>query len=218
MYLVDERQAVRASTAADEPLPVAASRVKRAFDVVAAGVLILLFLPLLAAVATAIWLGSPGPVLFRQDRTGLGGRVFKIYKFRTMRVAENGDDVRQATRGDLRVTSLGRILRALSIDELPQLLNVLAGDMSLVGPRPHALAHDNAWSATIPGYRERFRARPGLTGRAQVLGFRGEVRDVAQLRGRITADRDYIDTWTFGEDLRLLMRTIPRLFCDPAAY
>ena len=201
-----------------EPARVALSRRKRLFDILVAGLALLAFLPLLVLIGTAIWMESQGPVLFRQQRTGLNGRPFRIYKFRTMTVTEDGDGVRQASRGDARVTPLGGLLRKLSLDELPQLLNVLKGEMSIVGPRPHALSHDVQWSRRVEGYAGRFRARPGLTGEAQVLGFRGEVANDEGLIQRINADNAYIDGWTFRRDLGLVARTIPLLFGDEQAF
>jgi lipopolysaccharide/colanic/teichoic acid biosynthesis glycosyltransferase len=200
------------------PSRVALSRRKRAFDVIVAGLALLAFLPLLVVIGTAIWMESEGPILFRQQRTGLHGRPFRIYKFRTMRVTEDGADLRQAVRGDSRVTPLGGLLRKLSLDELPQLLNVLKGEMSMVGPRPHALAHDLEWAERVPGYAARFRARPGLTGQAQVMGYRGEVANDEGLLKRIEADNDYIDRWSFGRDLALVARTVPLLFGDAQAF
>ncbi len=197
---------------------VATSRRKRAFDVAAASLALLVFLPLLLLIAIAIRLQGGGPVLFRQQRTGLNGRPFRIYKFRTMRVMEDGDVVAQASRGDVRVTPLGAVLRKLSLDELPQLLNILAGDMSIVGPRPHALSHDQAWACAIPGYAGRFRTRPGLTGEAQVLGHRGEITSPEALAARIAADNAYIDSWSFRRDLILVLRTAPLVFGDPRAF
>lgn len=204
--------------AAPAAAPVAASRRKRAFDIVVAGLALLIFLPLLVLVGTAIWMETPGPILFRQQRTGLNGRPFRIYKFRTMRVMEDGQGVRQAVRGDDRITPLGAVLRHLSLDELPQLLNVLKGEMSIVGPRPHALAHDAEWSGRVPGYAARFRTRPGLTGEAQVRGHRGEVTCDEGLFARIEADNAYIDGWSFSRDLRLVLRTVPLLFGDAKAF
>ena len=128
------------------------------------------------------------------------------------------DPVRQATRGDARVTRLGAILRKFSIDELPQFLNVLRGDMSLIGPRPHALAHDEAWSQAVPDYDHRFRARPGLTGYAAVCGFRGEVKELQAIVDRVNADNEYIDTWSFALDMRIVWRTLPLIFGDARAY
>jgi putative colanic acid biosynthesis UDP-glucose lipid carrier transferase len=201
-----------------EPRPVATHPLKRGFDVLGAGVGLLLFLPLLVLVMTLIKLESPGPAVFRQRRTGYRGRVFTIYKFRTMTVTEDSGQIRHATKDDARVTAIGALLRKLSIDELPQLVNVLKGDMSIVGPRPHALAHDEYYGALIPTYAARFRARPGLTGYAQVNGFRGEIRDTRGMSDRVAADNSYIDAWSPSLDLAILARTIPLIFRDPRAY
>lgn len=201
-----------------EPARAATSRRKRAFDIVVAGLALIAFLPLLVLIGTAVWMESEGPILFRQQRTGLNGKPFRIFKFRTMTVTEDGDGVRQAVRGDARVTPLGGVLRKLSLDELPQLLNVLRGEMSIVGPRPHALSHDVTWSRRVPGYAARFRARPGLTGQAQVMGYRGEVANDEGLLQRIAADNAYIDGWSFRSDLALVLRTVPLLFGDAQAF
>jgi putative colanic acid biosynthesis UDP-glucose lipid carrier transferase len=144
--------------------------------------------------------------------------VFTILKFRTMTVTEDSGEIRHATKGDTRVTAIGALLRKLSVDELPQLVNVLKGDMSIVGPRPHALAHDEHYGALIPTYAARFRARPGLTGYAQVNGFRGEIRDARGMSDRVAADNSYIDAWSRTLDLAILVRTIPLIFSDPRAY
>ena len=197
---------------------VAVSRAKRVFDVAAAMAALWLMLPLMVLVAIAIKVQDGGPVLFRQRRTGLNGQTFVIYKFRSMSVAEDHADLSQATRQDSRVTPVGRLLRVLSIDELPQLLNVLKGEMSLVGPRPHALGHDRQWESAVAGYAARFRARPGLTGYAQVNGWRGEIVDLDCIRGRIAADNYYIDNWSLRLELGILIRTIGLLFRDPKAY
>lgn len=197
---------------------IAFNAAKRLIDILGAGFALLLFLPLLLTVATLVRLDSGGPVIFRQRRTGHQGRIFTIYKFRTMTVAEDCTNVRQATRGDTRVTRVGAILRKLSLDELPQFLNVLKGDMSLVGPRPHALAHDEQFSALIPTYGERFRTKPGLTGLAQVNGLRGEILDVRCMRDRIAADNLYIDSWSLGLDIAILAKTMLVIFRDPQAY
>ena len=196
----------------------AASRVKRVIDIMGAALAILVFLPLLCCIALAIRLETGGPVIFRQRRTGHLGRIFTIYKFRTMTVAEDCGVVRQATRNDSRVTAVGSILRKLSLDELPQFFNVLKGDMSLVGPRPHALAHDREYGELICSYVDRFRAKPGITGLAQVNGLRGEVHDLRCMSDRITADNLYIDGWSLGLDLAILARTAVVIFRDPTAY
>lgn len=212
-----EEPAARALLA-PRTLDVAASRGKRVIDIVGAGLALLVFLPLLLCIALAVRLEGGGPVIFKQRRTGHEGRVFTIYKFRTMTVAEDSAEVRQATRNDSRVTAVGALLRRLSLDELPQFLNVLKGDMSLVGPRPHALAHDDLYGAQIPAYVDRFRAKPGLTGLAQVNGLRGEIRDVRCMRNRIAADNLYIDCWSLGLDIAILARTALIIFRDPQAY
>lgn len=197
---------------------VAASRAKRAIDVALSGAALLLFLPLLILIAVAIRWESEGQALFRQQRTGLNGRPFRIYKFRTMRVVEDGPNIEQAQRNDARVTRVGGLLRKLSFDELPQLLNVLKGDMSLVGPRPHALCHDEAWAHAVPRYQDRFRARPGLTGYAQVSGLRGEVTRPDAITQRVAADNAYIERWSVLGDLKLIAMTVPLIFKDAAAY
>ena len=197
---------------------VGASAGKRLLDIVGALLAILVFLPLLCTIAMAIRLESGGPVIFKQRRTGHRGRIFTIYKFRTMTVAEDGDSVQQATQNDARVTALGGLLRKLSLDELPQFLNVLRGDMSMVGPRPHALAHDQYYGELIPTYGDRFRAKPGLTGLAQVNGLRGEIQDQHGMRDRVAADNLYIDSWSLGLDIAILAKTALIIFRDPQAY
>ena len=197
---------------------VACSRRKRAFDFIMSFGALVVFLPLLLTIGMLVRLESQGPALFRQRRTGLNGVIFTVFKFRTMTVAEDGDTVRQAIRGDARITALGAVLRKFSLDELPQLLNILRGDMSLIGPRPHAVAHDESWSKLSPEYVLRFRAKPGLTGYAAVSGYRGEVTDPQAILDRVTADNVYIDTWSFGLDVQIVWRTIPLIFADTRAY
>lgn len=196
----------------------ARQRLKRVFDVTVAAAVLLLHAPLLAFAALAIWIETGGPVLFRQQRTGMNGKPFQILKLRTMTSADDGASVKQAVKGDARVTRVGAILRKLSIDELPQLVNVLLGDMSLVGPRPHALAHDLEFAARVPAYNERFAVRPGITGLAQVRGFRGEVHTTAHLVDRVTADLEYVRNASLLLDLQILCRTALRLPFDAAAY
>lgn len=191
---------------------------KRGFDVLASALALLLLFPLLLAIAAVIWFESGGPVLFRQRRTGLGGAVFTVLKFRTMTVAEDGHEIAHAVQGDVRVTRIGAFLRASSLDELPQLLNVLHGEMSLVGPRPHALAHDAQYGALLPHYVERFAVKPGLTGLAQVDGFRGEIRVLDDMARRVNADVDYANNWSFRDDLLILARTVPVVLTAKNAY
>ena len=189
------------------PMSAAATTIKRAFDILLAGLLLILLLPLFAIIAILIKLDSPGPVLFRQQRHGFNQESFSIYKFRTMTTLEDGAHVQQATRQDSRVTRLGQFMRRWSIDELPQIINVLKGDMSLVGPRPHALAHDRVWGEKIALYARRHNVKPGITGWAQVNGFRGGIDADDQLRGRILCDLYYIDNWSIWLDVRILFAT-----------
>ncbi len=190
-------------------LPLArAGQASRTLDVVLSFLALLALAPLLVLVALLIRLDSPGPVLFRQTRTGLHGRVFRIYKFRTMHVQEDGPEVRQACRADPRVTGVGRILRRTHLDELPQLLNVLRGEMALVGPRPHALAHDEHYGREIPDYHLRFQVKPGMTGWAQVNGARGETPTLADMQRRIDLDLWYVQHRSFTLDLQILVRTL----------
>jgi len=163
-------------------------------------------------VALAIKIDSPGPVFFRQRRYGQNNSIFRIFKFRTMAVTEDGPTVKQAERDDPRVTRMGRILRRTSIDELPQLLNVLTGDMSIVGPRPHALAHDQLFEQKLDLFSRRRRVRPGLTGWAQVHGFRGETKTTEDIRSRMQHDLYYIDNWSIWLDIEIITRTVFVLF------
>ncbi len=192
--------------------------VKRLFDVMFAGLALAIFSPLLLLTAAAIKLDSSGPVIFRQRRRGFNGREFAIYKFRTMTVLEDGDTVRQAQRDDPRVTWLGRLLRASSIDELPQLINVLTGEMSMVGPRPHALVHDDEYGKLIDNYIFRHHVKPGITGWAQIRGFRGETADVALMEKRIQLDLWYINNWSLWLDLRIIARTCVEVLRRENAY
>ncbi len=206
-----------ASPAAAAPGSPVHSKAKRALDLLVAGGLLLALLPVLLMVAALIRLDSPGPVLFRQRRGGAFGQAFVVYKFRTMRVLEDGETVRQATRDDDRITRVGTVLRRMSIDELPQLINVLRGEMSLVGPRPHALAHDREFQSVLPDYGRRFAVKPGVTGLAQVRGFRGETREISQIRKRLDADLEYIATWSLWTDIRVLLATL-KVPLDRRAY
>lgn len=191
---------------------------KRTFDLAAAVAVLILMAPAMVVIALAVTMSSPGPILFRQRRTGKDGRIFHILKFRTMTVVEDGHDIRHAVRGDDRVTPLGAVLRRTSLDELPQLINVLRGDMAIVGPRPHALAHDAHYGALLPRYTERFNVRPGLTGFAQVQGLRGEIRSLECMARRVAADADYAMNWSFRRDLSIIARTVPLLLSRTNAY
>ena len=174
--------------------------------------------PLLMGVALAIKLESRGPVFFRQQRVGQTGRPFRIFKFRSMKVMDDGAVVKQATRDDAPITRVGRWLRATSIDELPQLLNVINGEMSLVGPRPHALAHDNEYTRLIANYALRHHVKPGITGWAQVNGFRGETPTVDYMRRRVEFDLWYIKNWHFWLDIKVMLMTVKSVLFDKNAY
>jgi len=191
---------------------------KRLTDVTLSLIGLLLLSPLLAAVAMAVRLSSPGPVIFKQRRYGLDGREIQVYKFRTMTVTEDGGAIRQATREDARVTPVGRVLRRYSIDELPQLVNVVRGSMSLVGPRPHAVTHNEEYRKLIKGYMMRHKVRPGITGLAQVNGCRGETARLEDMRARIEYDLDYVRHWSPGLDFKILFKTVWLVLSDPKAY
>ncbi len=180
---------------------------KRVLDIAVSGVAMTVLLPLFAAIAIAIKLDSKGPVIFRQRRNGFGGRQFTIFKFRSMTVMEDGAVVTQAQRNDKRVTRVGKFLRSTSLDELPQILNVLFGHMSVVGPRPHAIAHDDAYSKLIAGYAFRQHVKPGITGWAQCKGFRGETAQLELMERRIELDLWYINNWSIWLDLQIIART-----------
>ena len=180
---------------------------KRKLDLAVAGILVVVLAPLLALIALAIRLDSKGPVFFAQRRTGLGGRMFVIRKFRSMHVMEDGAGVTQATENDTRITRVGHVLRKLSLDELPQLFNVMAGEMSLVGPRPHALAHDEYFGARISNYTARFAAKPGITGWAQVNGARGATPTLDSMQARINLDAWYVEHAGWALDLKILAKT-----------
>lgn len=191
---------------------------KRVTDVVIASALLIAAAPAMLLIAIAIKLDSRGRVLFRQDRHGLGGERIVIYKFRTMYVEENGPHIRQATRGDPRVTRVGRFLRRTSLDELPQLINVLQGRMSLVGPRPHAVAHNEEYRKLISGYMVRHKVTPGITGLAQVSGYRGETATLDDMRRRVQYDLEYLRHWCWLLDIKILLRTIVLIVRDKRAY
>jgi undecaprenyl-phosphate galactose phosphotransferase/putative colanic acid biosynthesis UDP-glucose lipid carrier transferase len=185
---------------------------KRALDLVLATGAFVALLPFLALVSIAVKLSSPGPVIFRQRRHGFNRREFTIYKFRTMNVQEDGTNVRQARQNDVRVTPVGRLLRKTSVDELPQLVNVLRGEMSLVGPRPHACVHDDEYTRLIRNYAFRHRIKPGITGLAQINGLRGETAHLDLMKRRVDLDLWYIKNWSLWLDLRIIARTCVELY------
>jgi len=188
---------------------------KRASDIVLASLILLLITPLLAAIAVGVKLSSPGPILFRQRRYGLDGREIVVYKFRSMTVTEDGPVVKQATRNDSRVTRFGAFMRRTSLDELPQFINVLQGRMSVVGPRPHAVAHNEMYRKLIKSYMIRHKVRPGITGWAQVNGLRGETETVDKMKARIEYDLDYLRNWSLRLDLAIIWKTVFVVFRKP---
>lgn len=192
--------------------------VKRASDIVLSLIILALISPLLIAVAVGVKLSSKGPILFKQRRYGLDAEEILVYKFRSMTVEENGDTVRQATKNDIRITPFGRFIRRTSLDELPQFINVLQGRMSIVGPRPHAVAHNEMYRKVIKGYMIRHKVKPGITGWAQVNGLRGETDTVDKMEARIEYDLDYLRSWSLGFDLKIIVRTILLVFKDRNAY
>lgn len=191
---------------------------KRVSDVVlAVGGLCLVALPMMV-IAAAIKVTSPGPVFFRQNRYGLDGQIIRVWKFRSMRACDDGPIVRQATKNDPRITRLGAILRRTSLDELPQLFNVIEGSMSLVGPRPHASAHNEQYRGLIRGYMLRHKVKPGITGLAQVNGCRGETETIDKMQRRVEFDHQYIRSWSLLLDMRILVKTLLVTWKQPEAY
>jgi putative colanic acid biosynthesis UDP-glucose lipid carrier transferase len=191
---------------------------KRASDIVLSLLFLVAASPLMAAIALGVKLSSPGPVLFKQRRYGLDGRRIVVYKFRSMTVAEDGDVVRQATKNDSRVTRFGAFLRKSSLDELPQFINVLQGRMSVVGPRPHAVAHNEMYRKLIRGYMIRHKVRPGITGLAQVNGYRGETETVDKMKARIEHDLMYLRNWSLLLDLQIILKTLLVVLKKQNAY
>ena len=191
---------------------------KRLTDIGLSVAILLLLLPLLLLVAILVKTTSPGPVIFKQRRYGLDGREIAVYKFRTMRVTEDGAHIRQASKHDSRITPVGRALRRSSMDELPQLINVLQGRMSLVGPRPHAVAHNEEYRKLIKGYMVRHKVLPGITGLAQVNGCRGETSHLEDMEARVNYDLDYLRRWSPMLDIKIILLTVVKVFRDDKAY
>jgi putative colanic acid biosynthesis UDP-glucose lipid carrier transferase len=191
---------------------------KRLMDLVLSSLLLIPLIPTFIVIGLLVKLSSPGPAIFRQRRYGLDGQSIVVYKFRTMTVTEDGAKVTQATRNDQRVTPIGRILRKYSLDELPQVINVLQGRMSLVGPRPHAVAHNEEYRKLIKGYMLRHKVLPGITGWAQVNGCRGETTQLEDMQARVKYDLEYLRHWSLALDLQILFRTFFNLFKDDKAY
>ena len=209
---------VQALSIYDTPFQGANNILKRIEDVVVSmGILTVLAIPMLC-IAAAVKLSSPGPAIFRQKRYGLDGKEITVYKFRSMSTQDNGSVVKQATKNDPRVTKLGAFLRRTSLDELPQFINVLQGRMSIVGPRPHAVAHNEEYRKLITGYMLRHKVRPGITGWAQVNGLRGETDTLDKMAKRVEYDLDYMHRWSIPFDLKIILQTVTGGFSDKNAY
>ena len=202
----------------DSPFSANNAFIKRVEDLVLGSLILLLISPIMLAIAIAVKTTSKGPVLFKQTRYGQKGEKIRVWKFRSMTVCEDGDTVTQATRGDSRYTKIGEFLRKTSLDELPQFFNVLQGTMSIVGPRPHAVAHNEQYRSIIPGYMLRHLVKPGITGWAQVNGWRGETNTVYKMRKRVEFDLEYMREWSLWLDLKIIFLTIFRAFTDKNAY
>ncbi len=201
------------------PMDASNKLIKRVSDLVIGGLILLLIAPVMLGVAMAVKLSSPGPVLFKQYRHGAGGRKVKVYKFRSMKVhQEEQGKVTQATKGDPRITPIGAFLRRTSLDELPQFLNVMQGRMSIVGPRPHALEHNEYYKELVESYMKRHNVKPGITGLAQVRGYRGETDKLEKMQRRVECDLEYINNWSLWLDIRIIFATVFKGFVNPNAY
>lgn len=192
--------------------------IKRVEDIVIGSIITLMISPILLVVAVGVKMSSPGPILFKQDRYGLGGKKIKVWKFRSMKVMENSDVVTQATKNDPRVTKFGAFIRRTSLDELPQFINVLTGQMSIVGPRPHAVAHNEQYRKIVDNYMIRHKIKPGITGWAQINGYRGETDTVDKMEKRIQYDIQYLHDWTLWFDFKIIFLTVFKGFVSETAY
>jgi putative colanic acid biosynthesis UDP-glucose lipid carrier transferase len=216
---VDDVNGIPVLAVCESPFAGVTGLLKRLSDLFFASILTVLVAPIMLIVAIGIKITMPGgPILFKQKRYGLDGREIRIYKFRTMSVTEDGEHIVQAKRDDPRITRLGAFLRKTSLDELPQFINVLQGRMSVVGPRPHAVAHNEEYRKLIKGYMVRHKVKPGITGWAQVNGFRGETDTIEKMESRIKYDLDYLRHWSLGLDSMIIMRTVIMMFRDKNAY
>lgn len=210
--------AVQTLSVFDTPFQGASNVLKRAEDIIFSTIILSIIAIPMLGIALGIKLTSRGPIIFKQYRYGLDGRKIKIYKFRSMSVQDNGSDIKQATKDDSRVTRFGAFLRRTSLDELPQFINVLQGRMSVVGPRPHAVAHNEQYRKLIEGYMLRHKVKPGITGWAQVNGFRGETETINKMVKRVEYDLDYIHRWSVWMDVKIILATIVKGFVDKNAY
>ncbi|MGH2550568.1 MAG: undecaprenyl-phosphate glucose phosphotransferase, partial [Thermomicrobiales bacterium] len=214
----DELEGIPVVAICESPFAGFNSVLKRFSDIVFGSIALLLLWPVMLVIAIGIKLTSPGPVLFKQRRYGLDGAEIMVYKFRSMSVLEDGAVVRQATRDDDRITPLGAFLRRTSLDELPQFLNVLQGTMSIVGPRPHAVAHNEQYRKLIKRYMLRHKVKPGITGWAQINGYRGETETVEKMQSRVAYDLDYMRNWSVSLDVWIMLRTVSVVFKDRNVY
>jgi putative colanic acid biosynthesis UDP-glucose lipid carrier transferase len=202
----------------DTPFKGTDGAIKRVSDIVLSTLILLLIFPVLLVIAVAVKLSSPGPIIFKQRRYGLDGQEILVYKFRSMTVTEDGNSIKQAQKNDMRITPLGAFLRRTSLDELPQFINVLQGRMSIVGPRPHAVAHNELYRTLIKGYMVRHKVKPGITGWAQVNGYRGETDTVEKMQRRIDFDLAYLRKWSLRLDIHIILKTIRLVLKDQKAY
>lgn len=202
----------------DTPMEGANRLVKRIADIVLSAAILILISPLLLIISVAVKVTSPGPVFFKQQRYGIDGKAIKVWKFRSMTVMENNEKVVQATKGDARITPLGSFLRKTSLDELPQFINSLKGEMSIVGPRPHAVAHNEEYRKLIGGYMLRHKVKPGITGWAQINGWRGETDTLEKMEKRIEFDLEYISSWSLFWDIKIIFLTVFKGFINKNAY
>jgi putative colanic acid biosynthesis UDP-glucose lipid carrier transferase len=211
-------QGITAVSIYETPFAGLDSLLKRIEDIVLSTIILTLITPIMLIIALTIKLTSPGPVLFKQTRYGADGDEIKVWKFRSMTTQDNGEHIQQATKGDPRITPFGAFMRKTSLDELPQFFNALSGSMSIVGPRPHAVAHNEEYREKIQGYMLRHKVKPGITGLAQINGFRGETDTLDKMEGRVHYDLKYIQTWSIGLDLKIIFLTIFKGFVNKNAY
>lgn len=202
----------------DTPMSGINQVIKRIEDIILSIFILLFISPVLLLIAAMVKFTSSGPVIFKQRRYGMDGRAIEVWKFRSMSVMEDGDKVVQAKKGDTRITSVGAFLRRTSLDELPQFVNVLKGDMSIVGPRPHAVAHNEQYRKLINGYMLRHKMKPGITGWAQINGWRGETDTLEKMQKRVEFDLDYIRNWSVWLDVKIVFLTIFKGFIHKSAY
>jgi len=211
-------QGITAISIYETPFAGIDSYLKRLEDIVLSTLILLLIALPMLVIAIIIKLTSAGPVIFKQKRYGADGSEILVWKFRSMTVQDNGEHIKQATKGDARITPFGAFIRKTSLDELPQFFNVLAGRMSIVGPRPHAVAHNEEYRKKIQGYMLRHKVKPGITGLAQINGYRGETDTLDKMEGRVHYDLKYIQTWAISLDLKIIFLTIFKGFTDRNAY